>query len=169
MSTAPNAPAIDGAWLSGADQIEGGQTVLHTFTGTVVTGDQRGRTLGFPTANIDIGDQSQDLRQGVYAVWLVLDGEVLAGVAAYGKPMFDNHHPPLETHIFDFSADIYGREITVYLLEYIREPQIFSGLADLVAAMSDDARQAREILASPRGISRKPTDASFAQMGGQCV
>lgn len=124
---------------------------LRKLAGPVIQGDQRGRTLGFPTANIALGDNDKSLRQGVYAVWVELEGYLLPGVAAYGKPMFNNGVPPLETHIFDFSADIYGRQIGVYLVSFLREPKVFTSLDELITAMNEDAGKAREILAMERG------------------
>lgn len=147
---------MSGARAMPAETIHG---LPHSISGVVVSGDRRGRTLGFPTANIDIGETGHTLRQGVYAVWVTIDGAELRGVAAYGKPMFDNHRPPLETHIFDFSADIYGRRITVQLVSYIREPRVFADLDGLIVAMNDDACRARDILsASTRTPARAECD-----------
>src|SRR5690606_34676745 len=122
------------------------------FDGCVVQGDQRGRELGYPTANM-VTRSGFQLAQGVYAVRARLGDRLLDGVAAYGKPMFDNQRPPFETHLFDFDEDIYGRTITVALIAHIRGQEVFSGLDALIAAMDRDSRKAREALAAARPLS----------------
>ena len=108
------------------------------FGGEVVKGDQRGRTLGFPTANIAT-NSTFGLAQGVYAVRARLGEKLLDGVASYGKPMFDNELPPFETHLFDFDADIYGRHLEIALVDHVRGQQMFSGLDELIAAIARDS------------------------------
>lgn len=116
------------------------------FSGKVVVGDQRGRTLGFPTANTPT-PTGFALAQGVYAVRARLGDRLLDGVAAYGKPMFNNERPPFETMLFDFDADIYGEELSVALVAHIRGQQVFSGLDELIAQMTHDSAAARRLLA----------------------
>lgn len=122
------------------------------FEGQVVHGDQRGRELGYPTANTALGYGFQ-LAQGVYAVRASLGKRFFDGVAAYGKPMFDNQLPPFETHLFDFDEDIYGETITVAIIGHIRGQEVFNGLDELIVAMDRDSRKARELLANARPIS----------------
>jgi riboflavin kinase/FMN adenylyltransferase len=122
------------------------------FDGCVVKGDQRGRELGFPTANTATPTGFQ-LAQGVYAVRARLGDRLLDGVAAYGKPMFDNQLPPFETHLFDFDEDIYGQTLGVALIGHIRGQEVFSGLDELMAAMDRDAQKARAMIAAARPIS----------------
>ena len=122
------------------------------FGGEVIKGDQRGRTLGFPTANIATSS-TFGLAQGVYAVRARLGEKLLDGVAAYGKPMFNNELPPFETYLFDFDADIYGRYLEVALIEHIRGQEKFGSLDELIAAMTRDKGQAREALAQCRSLS----------------
>jgi riboflavin kinase/FMN adenylyltransferase len=122
------------------------------FDGCVVKGDQRGRELGYPTANT-VTDAGFGLAQGVYAVRARLDDRLLDGVAAYGKPMFDNQRPPFETHLFDFDEDIYGRTIEVALVGHIRGQEVFTGLDDLIAAMDRDSRKAQALLANAKPLS----------------
>ena len=118
----------------------------HWFlTGTVVKGDQRGRELGFPTANV-ASPTGFGLAQGIYAVRAKLGDRLLSGVAAYGKPMFNNERPPFETWIFDFDEDIYGREISVALISHVRGQKVFKGLDELIAAMTADGLSARDML-----------------------
>lgn len=122
------------------------------FEGRVIKGDQRGRELGFPTANTATSTGFQ-LAQGVYAVRALLGERLFDGVAAYGKPMFDNQLPPFETHLFGFDEDIYGRTLTIALIGHIRGQEVFSGLDELTAAMSRDARKARALLAEAKPLS----------------
>jgi riboflavin kinase/FMN adenylyltransferase len=121
------------------------------FDGQVVQGDQRGRELGYPTANMATPEGFQ-LAQGVYAVRARLGDRLLDGVAAYGKPMFDNHRPPFETHLFDFSEDIYGKTLSVTLIGHIRGQEVFKGLDDLIAAMDRDSRRARDMISAARPL-----------------
>ena len=118
----------------------------HWFvTGTVVKGDQRGRQLGFPTANV-ASPTGFGLAQGIYAVKVRLGDRLFGGAAAYGKPMFNNERPPFETWIFDFDEDIYGQEISVALIAHVRGQKVFSGLDELIAAMTADGLSARDLL-----------------------
>ncbi len=132
------------------------------FDGCVVKGDQRGRELGFPTANTATPTGFQ-LAQGVYAVRARLGNRLLDGVAAYGKPMFDNQLPPFETHLFDFDEDIYGQTLGVALIGHIRGQEVFTGLDELMAAMNRDAQKARAMIAAARPIS--PLDAQLGFFG----
>ncbi|MGN6682644.1 MAG: bifunctional riboflavin kinase/FAD synthetase [Devosia sp.] len=115
------------------------------FGGEVVKGDQRGRLLGFPTANIATAS-SFGLAQGVYAVRARLGEKLLDGVASFGKPMFNNELPPFETFLFDFDADIYGRHLEIALIGHIRGQEVYKGLDELIAAIARDSRKARESL-----------------------
>lgn len=121
------------------------------FSGKVVVGDQRGRSLGFPTANMPT-PTGFGLAQGIYAVKARLGERLLDGVAAYGKPMFNNERPPFETVLFDFDEDIYGQDLTVGLVDHIRGQMVFDGLDQLIAQMTADAAQARDILATAAPI-----------------
>jgi riboflavin kinase/FMN adenylyltransferase len=122
------------------------------FDGCVVQGDQRGRDLGYPTANTMTPNGFQ-LAQGVYAVRARLGDRLFDGVAAYGKPMFDNQRPPFETHLFDFDEDIYGQTLQVALIGHIRGQEVFSGLEELIAAMARDSKKARDLIAEAGPIS----------------
>lgn len=110
-------------------------------------GDKRGRTLGYPTANLTLDDC--DLAHGIYAVRVRLpDGTMRDGVASYGRrPTFDDGAPLLEVNLFGFSADLYGQEIGVELIGFIRGEERFAGVADLIARMDIDADEARALLA----------------------
>jgi len=124
----------------------------HFFSGTVIEGDKRGRELGYPTANMAV-PQTFGLAQGIYAVKIRLDGQLFDGVAAYGKPMFDNSRPPFETFIFDFDRTIYGKTLEIALLGFIRGQMTFDGLTPLIEQMDKDSAKARIITAQARPLS----------------
>jgi riboflavin kinase/FMN adenylyltransferase len=125
---------------------------LHRIDGPVIRGDQRGRELGYPTANMSI-DGLFPPKFGVYAVKVdVLSGEhegQYIGVASAGvRPMFGKNHPNIETHLFDFAGDLYGAELSVALVAYLRPEAKFDSIDALVTQMDADSAQARAILAS---------------------
>jgi riboflavin kinase/FMN adenylyltransferase len=116
--------------------------------GDVAHGDKRGRTIGFPTANVALGRHLEPAR-GVYAVTIRLaDGTKYNGVANIGRRPTVSEGPEsrLEVNVFDFSGDIYGTEITVALIAYIRPEVRFSGLDALKAQIAADAEEARRLL-----------------------
>jgi len=116
--------------------------------GTVAHGDKRGRTIGFPTANVALGRHLEPAR-GVYAVTVRLeDGTMYRGVANIGRRPTVNAgtESRLEVNLFDFSRDIYDREITVALHAYIRAEVRFPGLDALRAQIAADAGRARRLL-----------------------
>ncbi|MFC2970091.1 bifunctional riboflavin kinase/FAD synthetase [Acidimangrovimonas pyrenivorans] len=122
----------------------------HRIEGEVLHGDKRGRDLGFPTANIAI-TALHPPRFGVYAVKVdVLTGPHAGsydGAASLGvRPMFGENLPNLETFLFDFDGDLYGAEISIGLVEFLRPEMTFDGLDGLIAQMSADCDKAREIL-----------------------
>jgi riboflavin kinase/FMN adenylyltransferase len=119
--------------------------------GRVEQGDRRGRTIGFPTANIELADYLRPAA-GVYAVRTAIgrDGDWHHGVANLGlRPTFGGSDLRLEVHLFDFAGDLYGRHLRVALVDYLRPEQKFAGLDALKAQIDTDAAQARAILANP--------------------
>jgi riboflavin kinase/FMN adenylyltransferase len=121
--------------------------------GVVEHGDKRGRELGYPTANLALGDYQRP-RYGIYAVRATLDangsngGSEHPGVASLGiRPTFDPPTELLETHLFDFEGDLYGRKIEVALHAFIREEKKFESMDALVDEMRRDEAQARKLLA----------------------
>ena len=116
--------------------------------GSVQHGDKLGRTIGYPTANLDMGRYLRPA-YGIYAVRGRLpDGRVLGGAANLGiRPTFDPPKELLEPYFFDFSGDLYGQCIEVELIEYLRAEAKFDGLDALTAQMEADCRRARELLA----------------------
>jgi riboflavin kinase/FMN adenylyltransferase len=118
--------------------------------GTVAHGDKRGRTIGFPTANVALGAHLEPAR-GVYAVSVRLqDGSLHQGVANIGRrpTVNDSTESRLEAHIFDFDRDIYGQVISVALLGFLRPEQKFAGLDALRTQIALDAAAARTLHAS---------------------
>ncbi|KJR97674.1 MAG: riboflavin biosynthesis protein RibF [Peptococcaceae bacterium BRH_c4a] len=115
--------------------------------GVVVTGECRGRTLGFPTANLLIEEDGLTVpANGVYAVKVQVDGEHYLGVANIGvKPTFHgfNFKPNLEVHLLDFHADLYGKEIKVFFIRRIREEKVFSSPGELAEQIRADINRAR--------------------------
>ena len=122
----------------------------HRIVGEVIRGDQRGRELGYPTANMSIAGLHPP-KFGVYAVRIDIaagphqgryDGAASIGV----RPMFDGDAPNCETFIFDFKGDLYGQHISVALVDYLRPELKFDGLPALIDQMDADCTKAREIL-----------------------
>ena len=116
--------------------------------GTVVHGDKLGRVLGWPTANMWLGRHLEPAR-GVYAVTVALpNGSEAKGVANVGRRPTLGGDPEtrLETFIFDYSGDLYGQEIGVRLVRFLRPDAKFAGLEELKAAIAEDERQARAVL-----------------------
>jgi riboflavin kinase/FMN adenylyltransferase len=124
----------------------------HRIEGPVIGGEQRGRELGYPTANMSI-DGLHPPAFGVYAVLVdVLDGPhegSYQGVASMGvRPMFGENKPNLETFIFDFKGDLYGTPLSVALVEHLRGEENFDGLEALITQMDADSARARAILSA---------------------
>jgi len=124
----------------------------HRIEGPVVGGEQRGRTLGYPTANMDLTGLHLPAF-GVYAVLVdILDGPHKGkyhGVASLGvRPMFDGDVPNLETFIFDFSGDLYGTPLSVGLVAHLRGEETFESLKALITQMDADSAEARAILSA---------------------
>ena len=124
----------------------------HRIEGPVIGGEQRGRELGYPTANMSI-EGLHPPAFGVYAVLVdVLDGPHRGsyhGVASLGvRPMFGDNVPNLETFVFDFSGDLYGAQLSIGLIEFLRPEEKFNGLEALIEQMDKDSARARDILAA---------------------
>jgi riboflavin kinase / FMN adenylyltransferase len=117
-----------------------------TVEGRVQPGDQRGRTIGFPTANVSLEGYLEPAL-GVYAVRVEVGGKAYDGVANFGRrPTFDKKDVLLEVHIFDFAEDIYGQQIVVSFVAYLRPEVKFAGLDSLKAQISVDGQSARKLL-----------------------
>jgi riboflavin kinase/FMN adenylyltransferase len=125
------------------------------IVGTVAHGDARGRTIGFPTANIPLGRHLEPAR-GVYAVTVRLpDGAIVPGVANIGRrpTVSAGTESRLEVHLFDFAGDLYDSSLTVALHAFLRGERRFSGLDALRAQIAEDAAAARRLLDRARPAS----------------
>lgn len=126
---------------------------LYRIKGTVVQGEKRGRTIGFPTANVQPSDDYVLPKKGVYAVSIAIGAEnkIYRGVANVGvKPTF--HDPSkaevvIEVNIFDFEDNIYGERVIVYWHHYLRPEVKFDGIDPLVEQMNNDKEKAKYLLA----------------------
>ncbi|MBX9875929.1 MAG: bifunctional riboflavin kinase/FMN adenylyltransferase, partial [Beijerinckiaceae bacterium] len=115
--------------------------------GVVAHGDKRGRELGYPTANLHLPRDCR-LKYGIYAVRMKIDGIWHDGVASFGsRPTFDDGAPRLETFVFDFSGDLYGRQVDVAFVSWLRGEAKFDSLPALITQMDEDSARARHILA----------------------
>ena len=136
--------------------VDGAATRLgrpYEVSGVVVTGKKLGRELGVPTANVALPATNR-LAYGVYAVRAVFDGKPHDAVASFGvRPTVNGVEPLLETFIFDFSGDLYGKEIAVQFFAHLRGEEKFNSLDALKAAMQNDMARARSALAErPFGV-----------------
>lgn len=120
----------------------------YSLTGTIVKGRQLGRTIGFPTANMQVDDAAKLIpANGVYAVSVEYGGQTLGGMLNIGfRPTVAGTHQTIETYIFDFDKDIYGEHMTLRFREFLRPEQKFDGLPALVAQLKRDEEAARAVL-----------------------
>jgi riboflavin kinase/FMN adenylyltransferase len=119
-----------------------------SLAGEVVRGAQRGRCLGFPTANLEVRAERAVPANGIYAVYAVLGEESYQGVANVGvRPSFDNGERTVETYMLDFEADIYGCDLVVEFVQRLRPEKRFTEIKDLIAQIERDIVEARRILA----------------------
>ena len=122
----------------------------YDIEGIVVQGEKRGRTIGFPTANIEPNYRYFMPAKGSYAVRMTIENDdtVYKGVASVGvKPTFhDNARLTTEVYIFDFARDIYGENVTVHWHHFVRDEEKFDGIEPLIAAIDSDAQIARRML-----------------------
>lgn len=117
------------------------------LSGEVVEGEKRGRVLGFPTANLCLSESLIVPPNGVYVVKVIIDGLSYWGVANVGKkPTFhgEENIANLEVHILDFKGDLYGKNIRVHFLEYLRGEKKFSKISELVEQIEEDIDKARK-------------------------
>lgn len=128
--------------LAGASAMLGRR---YAVEGRVSKGQGRGRTIGFPTANIDLAGRFLP-KKGVYAVKATVDGTTLKGVANLGiRPTFGGTHPFLESHFFDFGGDLYGKRLEVELTAFLREEKKFDSPESLKAQIAQDSQKARQM------------------------
>lgn len=131
----------------------------YAVEGEVIHGDHRGRTIGFPTANVDVWAEQIVPANGVYACRVTLESQHFEAVTNIGqRPTFNGTGTRIEAHLLDFDREIYGQRLTVEFIERLRGEQKFSGIAALVAQIGADVIQARALLTAGRSAS--PDEAS---------
>jgi riboflavin kinase/FMN adenylyltransferase len=119
----------------------------HTLSGVVVVGDQRGRTLGFPTANINVDPQVLLPGDGIYATWAIIDGERHQAATSIGiRPTFGLSQRLVEVFVMDFNADLYGKTIGVEFIKKVRDQEKFDGLDALIKQINQDVDDCRLVL-----------------------
>lgn len=120
------------------------------LSGKVIKGEQRGRTLGYPTANLEFSEDLLIPKRGSYAVWMEFEEKKVLGMMNIGmKPTFhEEYMTTVEVHFFDFQGDLYQREININIVERLRDERKFSGVNELLEQLHKDARQAQRILES---------------------
>jgi riboflavin kinase/FMN adenylyltransferase len=130
----------------------------YRLDGVVVHGDHRGRGLGFPTANLGWSNTPTIPADGVYAGWLVVEGERLPGAVSVGtNPTFDGHDRRVETYVLDRDdLELYDRQVSVEFVDRIRGQLRFDDVAALVAQMGQDVEDARRILAASSVVGDAP-------------
>jgi riboflavin kinase/FMN adenylyltransferase len=119
----------------------------YKIRGTVIHGEKRGSTIGFPTANIEMDGPYQLPRTGVYAVEMSVNGRWHKGVCNIGyKPTFHNqlNEKSIEAHLFDFDVNIYGEIVELTFIYRIRDEQKFNGIDELVSRIKVDVKEAKE-------------------------
>jgi riboflavin kinase/FMN adenylyltransferase len=119
----------------------------HSLSGVVVLGDQRGRTLGFPTANIEVDPQVLLPGDGIYATWAIIDGERHRSATSIGiRPTFGLTQRLVEVFVMDFNVDLYGKTVGVEFIKKIRDQERFDGLDALVKQINQDVEDCRQVL-----------------------
>lgn len=135
--------------LAEGDMAEAARLLTRPYAieGIVGHGDKRGRTIGYPTANMDLADYQRP-RYGIYAVTAALDdGRIVPGAANVGiRPTFEPPRELLETYLFDFAESLYGRVVEVSLRHFLRPEAKFTTIEALVDQMDADCREARRLL-----------------------
>lgn len=123
---------------------------IYSLRGIVVKGQQLGRVLGYPTANLKLNQQSPlFLANGIYAVKVTLDGMTYKGMANIGiRPTLDQHELTVEVNIFEFKREIYGQELVVHFIDRIRDEKKFNNLDELKEQIAKDKIQVVHILST---------------------
>ena len=121
----------------------------YSLTGIVVHGLKLGRTLGYPTANIQVTEDYKLIpKDGVYAVYSYIGARKVYGMMSIGKnPTIEGKGASIEVYFFDFNGDLYDRELTIYFVKYLREERKFSSVALLKKQLQDDETTARKAIA----------------------
>jgi riboflavin kinase / FMN adenylyltransferase len=118
------------------------------LSGIVVEGEKRGRSLGYPTANLRVSEDLLLPKRGVYAVWIDFYGDRVQGMMNIGmKPTFHSeYYLSVEIHLFNFTGDLYGKELVVHIEDRLRDERRFSGIKELMEQLGRDELQAKKVL-----------------------
>jgi riboflavin kinase/FMN adenylyltransferase len=135
---------------------------FHFISGRVVPGHGRGRDMGFPTANIESATEAVPL-DGIYATMLEVGGRRLQSATSIGvNPTFGAGPRTIESYVFDFDGDLYGRDVKLYFIERIREEKKFSSSESLAEQIEQDVANVREILSGTNFAAIPPNSGSTA-------
>ena len=120
----------------------------YTLSGTVVRGLQNGRKLGFPTANIQVNDEYKLVpKTGIYAVYVYCEGKKYTGMLSIGfNPTFEGKEQTIEVNILDFNKDIYGENLTIEFVDFIRNEKKFESIDALIEEIKNDEKITRAII-----------------------
>lgn len=144
-STAIRQSLLDGHVEQANDWLGRGYAVA----GEVIHGEQRGRKIGFPTANVDVWSEQIIPANGVYAGWATLNGEQYMAVTNVGvRPTFDGQGVTVEAHLLDFDRDIYGQQLSVSFEKRLRAEKKFNGIQELIAQIGADVQAGRDYLST---------------------
>ncbi len=120
---------------------------IFSISGKVIKGDQRGRSIGIPTANIEYPLNTIIIPYGVYAVETVIDGNTYFGIVNFGvRPTFNKEKPIVEAYLFDFDNNIYDKNIELFIYKQIRQEKKFNGIKELLNQINLDIAEAKKIL-----------------------
>ena len=143
-----------------AGDVSGGASLLgrnHCLSGTVVVGDQRGRTLGFPTANIDVYPGLLWPGDGIYASWAHFGGERRLSATSIGvRPTFGLTQRLVEVYVMDFSGDLYGQQMTVEFVQKVRGQETFADIDALIDRIGKDVDESRSVLSQAESTFSQP-------------
>jgi len=129
----------------------------YAISGVVMHGVQRGRTIGFPTANLSLSQGRVVPSNGVYATWVLVEGQRYMSVCNIGvRPTVNGSHRTIEAHIIDFDGDLYGRSIELSFVYHLRDEIKFSGLEALKAQITRDRDRAARLLSIDPNIPQEP-------------
>jgi len=118
-----------------------------SISGKVIKGDQRGRSIGIPTANIEYPLNTIIIPYGVYAVETTIDGNTYFGIVNFGiRPTFNKEKPIVEAYLFDFDNNIYDKNIELFFYKQIRQEKKFNGIKELLNQINLDIAEAKKIL-----------------------
>lgn len=133
------------------DVVKASHYMCHPYriTGTVVNGEQIGRSIGFPTANIKVGEPNKLIpKEGVYAVRVVYDSKSFSGMLniGYRPTLGRDNQLSIEVHIFDFRENIYGKQLTLDIIKHVRNEIQFTNVNDLKSQLEQDLKKCKNIL-----------------------